>query len=173
MASSVIHSTRRTGNEHLPRSTPRQFQTSDCHREQSSREEFVTHFQHLRDDTLPEMERVERMLTRIVIAYGLEYCQLDIVAKSFLALSRDVRRLLVETRKAVLRDERASSMLEAVQQSATHSLDHFRDVITSDLACEEATPVYRRLIGTLINFEAKMNHVFAVHSSADAHAMQS
>lgn len=171
MASAVIYSPRRTDHELC--SPFRDSQTRPCPQDTSSRDAFATHFQHLRDDTLPEMERIERMLTRVVIAYGLEYCHLDILAKSFLALSRDVRRLLVETRKAVLRDERSSNQLVAAERSTAQSLEGFRDVITSDLTCQDSTPVYRRLIATLLKFESSLSHTVASRCSADGRVTQS
>lgn len=160
MASPVIHSTRRTSDEPLARSSPGQHHARDCRREEPSREEFVARFQHLRDDTVPEMERIERMLTRVAIAYGLQYCHLDLVAKSFLDLSREMRGLLVETKQAVLCDEPSSCALKSAQQSTASSLERFRDVITSDLTCQESTPVYRRLIASLLEFEAGLSQVF-------------
>lgn len=159
MASAVIKTTRRTDRERLFRDSSRQSPAETTDVKVPSREAFVSHFQHLRDDTLPEMERIERMLTRVVIAYGLRYCHLDVVAKSFLDLSRDVRQQLTETRKAVLRDERSSNVLDHVHESTIASLNRFRDVITSDLTCADATPIYRRLLDSLIKFEANMSRV--------------
>jgi|GEM_PF-7082028 hypothetical protein len=164
MASAVIYSPRYSDHESQTRPGPQ---------DTSARDAFATHFQHLRDDALPEMERIENMLTRVVIAYGLEYCHLDLLAKSFLALSRDVRRLLVETRKAVLRDDRNSNQLVAAERSAAQSLEGFRNVITSDLTSEDSTPVYRRLIATLLKFESSLSHNVAPRVSTDARVMQS
>ncbi|HRX78195.1 MAG: hypothetical protein H6821_05135 [Planctomycetaceae bacterium] len=159
MASAVIHTTRHTDREKRFRDSGQLSQADITNREVPSREAFVSHFQRLRDDTLPEMERIERMLTRVVIAYGLRYCHLDVVAKSFLDLSRDVRRQLTETRKAVLCDERSSNRLDRAHENTLASLNRFRDVVTSDLTCEEATPIYRRLLDSLIRFEANASQV--------------
>ncbi|MBC8353615.1 MAG: hypothetical protein H8E66_16570 [Planctomycetes bacterium] len=164
MASSVIHPTRRVANEHLQFSSPEQYQSDDCPLVDSSRDEFVAHLQHLQDDVLPELKRIEGMLTRVVIANGLDFCHLDLVAKSFLALSQDIRHLLVETEKAAACDERSSNSLKVVQQRTSDSLEHFRDVILSDLTCEGATPVYRHLIATLVQFESEMSRLFAGRS---------
>ncbi|MCA9119457.1 MAG: hypothetical protein H6822_05540 [Planctomycetaceae bacterium] len=130
--------------------------------ERSSREQLVVHFQRLRDETLPEMERIERMLTRVAIAYGLQYCHLDAVAESFLALSRNVRRQLVETRKAVLSDDLSSRTLSTIRSETAGSLKRFRHVITSDLTCQDATPIYRRLIDALTTFETHVSQTLEV-----------
>lgn len=157
MASAVINLPSRYDSEVRPTSLSRTLPAEPSCRELRSRDAFVAQFQRLRDETFPEVERIEKMLTRVAIAYGLEYCHLDILAESFLALSRDVRQQLLETRKSVLQDDRESNALREAQRSTVASLERFRDVITSDLTCKEATPIYRRLIAELVKLETYLS----------------
>lgn len=173
MASSVIHATRHTGDDDSQSAHGRRYPSSNCRPADPSREKFVIRFQRLRDETLPEFERLERMLTRLVIAHGLEYCLLEAITKSFLGLSRNARRLQAEMRRSVLRDERSSPQLAAVQHDTSLSLEQFRDAIANDVASPSGTLIYRRLLTTLIEFEAKMSKVLEVQASEGTPLLQS
>ena len=95
------------------------------------------------------------MLTRLVIAYGLEYCHLDELAEHFLHLSRDIRRWAQE-----LSDFKSTATNGLANKSgAEGSLLKLRRLIASDLSCSQATPAYERLIATLSGFEGELSQL--------------
>ncbi len=171
MASSVIQLPRQASPYRVPLSSNQRLHDEAPGKEVRFRDRQADQLERLRDDTLPELERIERMLTRLVISYGLEYCHLGTVSTSFLDFSRAARRLLNELQKAKSCDDGSSATLDAAQHSAYESLSHFRDVIARDLTCREATPIYRKLIATLVTFESTTRCLFTVPSSEDARTL--
>lgn len=100
---------------------------------------------------LPELARIERLLTRLAVEYGLEYCRVQDIAILFVDVAQEIHDHLRNLELAIDTPPRNCSQFPLVVDNADMAgLVTRLNVLTSSCATDEQTsPCYAKLVDAL------------------------